>query len=279
MRNTLHIFFLCIILIIGLTITHHGYAETQKGLYARVAPAACYNPVGIQVSGNLFYRFPLSDSKNILWENTKFDIGVQNTFTPTDNLLALFFNIEPIAFFDFTFVGGYHFMFTAFGYGFQAVGSPSDDYSPDALKEIPKQSGSGYWMAFTPTLKFKLQNFIAANSLTINYFYKSDYTGYYYEPHTDTILKESDWSFINDIYGFYQFNSKIMAGLNYTYLNTPSTDYASQRFGGIFVFTPTISSFYDFQAVVVAGTYLKNHSFTGKLFFQAQASMMFRLRS
>jgi hypothetical protein len=277
MRNKLHLFYLCIIIIMGVMITHHGYAKTQKGLYARVAPAVSYSPAGMQINWNLFFRFPLSDSTNILWENTKLDIGLQNTFTPTDNLLALFFNIEPIAFFDFTFVAGYHLMFTAFGYGFQAVSSPSDDYSPDALKEIPKQNKSGYWMTFTPTLKFKLQNFIAANSLAFNYFYKSDYSGYYYEPHTDTILRESDWNFTNDIYGFYQVNSKIMAGLNYTYIKTPSTDYVSQRLGGIFVFTPAISRFYDFQAVVVAGTYLKNHFFTGKLFFQVQASMVFKI--
>jgi len=277
MRHTHHTLFFVFILLLAATFTQHAHGAIQKGLYARVAPAVSYHPLGMQASGSIFYRFPLSDSTNILWENTKLDIGVQDIFTPTDNLFAFFFNIEPIAFFDFTFVGGHQLMFTAFGYGFQPVSSPSADYSPGALKEIPKQNRSGYRMTLAPTLKFQYQNFIAADSLSINYFHKSGYNGYYYEPHTDTILEQSDWNFVNDIYGFYQFDSRMMAGLNYTYLRTPSTDYVSQRLGGIFVFTPSVPGFHDFQAVIVAGTYLKNHSFTGKLFFQIQAGMVFQL--
>ena len=70
----------------------------------------------------------------------------------------------------------------------------------------------------------------------------------YLERRTYTIHKHRDTNLIDDTFIFYKPNEKIMAGINYHFLNIVSTSFFSHRTCGVFVFTPDLKAFDRFYA-------------------------------
>ncbi len=128
----------------------------------------------------------------------------------------------------------------------------------------------------TPELKIKFWNIILTHSFTINYF-NMFYPGYFIEFHTDSILHGEDINLQNDTYGFYEFNRQLLLGFNHYYLYVPSTGYASQRLSAAAVFKPGLSCFYDAFLAALAGSYLQDHSYTGKFFLLIQGGFTIKL--
>lgn len=109
-------------------------AKAESGWYFDQNVGICYNPIGAEANSTLYYRLPLYNMPGVLWESCKIDLGVKNKFTPSDEWIGFYCNIEPIAIFDVTFLAGFNPSFNFLGFGFQQVSSQTADYSPATRK-------------------------------------------------------------------------------------------------------------------------------------------------
>jgi hypothetical protein len=261
-----------ILLLIGISVMCFAKPAVQ-GLYFSQSLSGQYNPLGAQSDSRLYYRLPLYNSSDMLFESSKLDAGVLNWLTPLDETIGAYINIEPIAFFDLTLMAGYQYTFNIFGFGFWPATNTGMDYSPDAESKMKAENKSGMWLVATPTLKAELFKVVFVNSFTINYLQKFDYTGYYIEAHADAIMKESDTDLINETFLLYRINDVWLAGLDHYYLYVPSTKYGSQRLSAMAIFNPKIDGLFDFYAVGMAGSFIEDHFYKGMLYIAVQAGI------
>lgn len=248
----------------------------EKGFYLYQGFAGLDYPVGVMSDTAVFYRIPVSQGSGMLFESSHADIGLENWFTPTDNFLALYFKLEPIAFFDIVFRGGQYDLFNLTGIGFQPVSGPNVPYDPESASKLSHENRSGLWCMITPTFKVKFWNIILTHSLTLNYF-NMNYSGYFTEIHTDSILHGEDINMQNVTYGFYELSRQLLIGINHYFLSVPSTGYVSERLASAAVFKPALPWFDNVFITALAGTYLQDHSYTGKFFVLFQAGFIIKI--
>lgn len=251
-----------IAVILALVVQVHAKVA-EKGLYFTQKIGVRYNPVGLLLDSRLYYRFPLVKKEGILWESTKIDAGIQNEWTPTDDLIAFRVTVEPVAFFDITFRGGFAVIYNLLGYGYYPLEGPDAPYDDNALEKISPENRSGFWFTVAPTVKIKVSSVIIANACNIHLFTMGD-KGYFLEMRTYAIRKTQDTDLRNDLYLFYKFNDKWMTGADYYFLYVRSTEYTIHRICGVIVFTPQIRSLYSASAALTAGAYLKDRYYKGK---------------
>ena len=237
--------------------------QTEKGLYFAQSIGAGVNPLGVILNSGLKYRFPLVKKEGMLWESTKIEMGIQNEWTPTDDLLLLRFTFVPIAFFEFSAQGGPYVMYRQLGYGYCTFDSSDVPYDYDDLEDVPRHTELGYWFTLTPVLKLKVSSVILVNALNINFISIGD-KNYFLERRSHSIHKHKDTDITDDTFLFYKPSDKIMVGVNYHFMNVFSTSYFSHRVCGVFMFSPKIKAFYNFYAVAMAGVYMKDTVFNGK---------------
>lgn len=251
--------------------------QTEKGLYFSQSLGASYNPLGVILTSSLRFRFPLVKKSGILWESTKIEMGIQNEWTPTDDLLVARLTFVPIAFFEFSVQGGPYVMYRQLGYGYCTFDSSDVPYDYDDLEDVPRHTEVGYWFTLTPTLRFKVSSIILANALNINILSIGE-EDYFLERRSHSIHKYKDTDIIDDTYLFYKLNEKFMFGANYHFLKVFSTSYFSQRICGIVVLTPKLKAFYNSYAVAVAGAYIEDTVFKGKPYIALRAGFDLKIR-
>jgi hypothetical protein len=252
-------------------------ASIEKGWHFSQCAGGSFNPLGLLFDSRLFYRIPLSQSGDILFQNSKIDIGIINWLTPRDDLIGVFANIEPIAVFDITLFYGYRPIFNFLGFGFQQMSGPYADYSPDARKPIPVENKNSLWLAAMPAFKIELFNIVFADTLAMNYFSVLGYSGYYYEAYSEAILKENDFVLANDAYLFYKWNDSWLTGANYNFLYVPNSQYRSQRLSAAVVFTPKIEGLQSFFMALLVGTFLENHYYQWMPYIGLQTGITVKL--
>ena len=223
-----------LVLILFLAGMVYSQEAAQSGWYLDQSLAGEYNPLGALLDTKFYYEFPLIKSDDILFKTSKIDAGVINWLTPSDEAVGVTGFIEPIAFFDFTFIGTYQYTFNSLGYGFLTESNANSDYSPAAQANAQTLNQAGWWIIAAPRLKMQLGNFIAADTYSYNYMYKLNYSGYYYEPHADAILNANDYYWINDGYLLYQIVKPFTAGINYYNLNVPRPNMYPEIIGSIY---------------------------------------------
>ncbi|MEK6794493.1 MAG: hypothetical protein AABZ39_06935 [Spirochaetota bacterium] len=249
---------------------------SEQGLFYDQSVGAQMNPLGLAVDSRILYRIPLGKPGNILFESTKIDVGFQNLFTPADDLMALYCTIEPIAVFDVTARVGFLELFKLLGFGFIRLSGPTARYDGDATSGITQEHHAGLWASIAPRVKIQVWNFILAHTLTVNYF-DMFITNYYFERHTDSVHRGTDFDINNDSYLFYKISDLLMVGANNFCLNVPSTGYVSDRVSAMLVFTPTLPCFYDLYAVIMAGSFVVDHYYVGKLYLAAMVGFTIKM--
>jgi hypothetical protein len=237
----------------------------EKGLFFQPNVAASYNPLGVLLDTRLYYRLPLSTSKDILWESTKLDVGLINEWTPADNMLGLWCNIEPIAVFDLTVKAEYYKVYRMFGYGYYKLGGPTSAYDDNSLKSLSRGSRDGYWISAAPTLKVKVASFIAADQVTINRMDLGD-DGYYLEWRSFTIHYSRDVDVLNNLYLLYEHDKEISVGVNHSLQWVKNAKGLSHRLCVLLTYSPTVPMLSNTFSALTAGMYLKDQMYEGRFY-------------
>jgi hypothetical protein len=199
--------------VIVCTTAFSLYAEkTIQGFSTEQAIGASYDPLGLFLDTKLSYRTPFVDKKGPLWESTKLELGVQNEWTPADNLLSIRAAFEPIGFFDVCAKAGYFLMFDGLGYGCFRMETPDRAYDLRTQKNNKPVAAQGYWLSIAPTLKAKIGRYIMLNSLTINRI-AIDGQNYFLEIRSYLPHRVKDVDLVNNAYMLYECSESVLTGI------------------------------------------------------------------
>jgi len=250
---------------------------TEPGLFLDTNLGVAYNYLGLALSANVYYRFPLIKKPGMLWKTTRIDIGVQETITPSFNRISAMLAIEPIAVFDVKVYAGYDLEFAALTGGMYEVPNPNttsiaygnsyDDVTVDGTR----YTGHGFRLKIVPTAKFALGPVAALYSFIVGYHTYNDETatGYYYDPEMAMIHAVNEWYFTHDAKLLFQvWDFRI--GANWLYNIVNSTGYTNMELVGMVVYTPSwrfLPESVAPYAVLQMGSYLWDQYHTGHITF------------
>lgn len=203
-------------------------AKATQGFNFSQGLGASYNPLGVALDTTFFYRLPLSDSSEMLWESMKIDFGIKNSLTPADDRLSVFINIEPIAVFDVTLHVGYTGMYKLLGYGFVDVPNGRSSLSEASIAGIPQQDKGGLFIKASPEFKVQFGPVILVDALDFLYINVGSEDKYYNDRKEAIVMKYADSLMINNVYALYDFSNGLYAGLNYYILWNTVTAWGTQ---------------------------------------------------
>ncbi len=207
---------ICKVLIITFFLFLNSFSQRAvSGWWYSQSAGFSWNPLGVLVDGKLIRRVALYPEKEgILWESCKMEFALQEEWTPADNLFSFKYTIQPIAFLELNFKAGSFIQFNELGYGSFRPESPDYPYDASTRKNVGYKDAYGYWLAFNPVLKLKIENIILLDNITVNRIAVNG-NGFYHEVRSHLIHKTKDTDITNDLFLFYKFNSLIMSGVRY----------------------------------------------------------------
>lgn len=203
-------------------------AKAQQGFNFSQGLGASYNGLGVALDTSFYYRIPLSDSTDILWESMKIDIGVKNSLTPADDRITLYMNIEPIAIFDVSLNVGFTGMYKLLGFGFVDVGSYTSPLSDAVVTNLTQQDKGGLFVKLSPEFKVQFGPLILVDAFDYIYINVGNENSYYFDRKEAIVMKYADNCMINNVYALFDLSNGFFAGLNYYLLWNPSTSLGTQ---------------------------------------------------
>jgi hypothetical protein len=250
--------------------------STDNGLYFSQAIGGSYNPLGIILDSRLYYKAPVVRKAGMLWESTNIQAGMQNEWTPADNVASARFSIEPIAFFDVVCKAGVYNLYNLLGYGCFRLDSPKVAYGPDAQRNLKRDNARGYWISIAPTLKAKVWRLIVLNTATLDWLGING-SGYFLEVRSYLPHRTNDFDIINEAYLLAECSPWLMAGATYRYAYVTGTALRSQRLCAIAIVKPTYPALKSTYAAVTAGIYPQDPLFNHTFFVGCLVGADFRL--
>jgi hypothetical protein len=258
-----------------------GYScavSAEQGLFLSQSAGFSVNPLGVLIETGAFYRIPLSKSQDILWKNTRIDIGILNGWAPADDVFGLRVAYEPIGIFDITLKAGYYGMFDAFGYGYYDMPSPSSPYDGNVRKNLDPMSVNGWWLSAAPRLKVKIGRVLAIDCVTANYFLMQK-PGYFLEVQSYTIHQTKDIDIQNDLYALFEFSGSVLAGANYHTITVRNSGVFSDRLSAIAIITPVLKQCESPFIAALAGIYFRDPLFRMHGYVGMQAGFELKMRN
>jgi len=262
-----------------LALFFNVYAEkTGPGLFFSPAIGISYNPLGLLIDTKLLYTAPFIKKEGILWESTKVRIGMQNEWTPADNLISLRAEFEPVAFFDITVKAGFFSMFNALGYGcFRMTDGTTGLYDLKTQDQAGRNNAHGYGVSVSPTLKARVGKVIAVNTFSVNRIAING-TGSFLELHTYLPRKTRDEDLTNNTIALYESSPTLLAGVSFKNVYIYGTERFSQQLSGMAIFKTAPRSPRPRFFLINGGMYLKDPLFTHNIYLACLAGADFKLR-
>jgi hypothetical protein len=249
---------------------------TNPCLYYDQALQVSHNPLGLQAASKVFYRFPLFEPEGVLWETTKFDLGVQNNLSPSYEMIGAFANFEPIAFFSLAASAQIGAYYNTFGYGFYELTSYDSSIDPTEMIN-PTRNAFGAILNISPTLKCAYDMFVATNTFGVTYYYADNGQGFFFERINNTPLKKSDIELTNSANLLINPIEGLYAGVNDSLLFVPGSGYVSHRLCGVVAYTLPINQGFSFYSGLFLGTFLSDRYFQYSFYTGAGLGMTLKL--
>jgi hypothetical protein len=250
--------------------------KAEQGLYTAHRIGLSYNPLGLVVDNQLFWRLPLSAKPGMLRESAKFEIGVMSSWTPTDEIASVKVTLEPIAFFNLSASAGFYGLFTAFGYGLLPFEDAGADYAPAATKGAERFNAAGSWVTLAPELKLKAGPIVFVNTCKAN-FISVNRSGYFLEMRTYAMHQAADVNINNEASLLAEVNTRLLAGFVYRFLNVFGAEIQSHRLDAMAVGLFPKTRLGNVFSVVKCGYYFSDPAFGGSVYVAAMVGMEARL--
>lgn len=249
--------------------------KVQQGFVAEQAVGASYDPLGLILDTKLSYKIPFVNKSGPLWESTRLELGVQNEWTPADNLVSVRATFEPVGFFDLCAKAGYFLMYNGLGYGCFRMWSPDSAYDLKTQQRLKSTGARGYWLSVTPTLKAKVGRLIVLNSLTINRI-AIDGQNYFLEVRSYLPHRVKDVDLVNNAYLLYEWSESIIAGITMKNEFVAKVSVQSNRLCAMAVFKDAILPLKHSYVAINAGLYLNDPLFAHQMFLGCLAGKEIR---
>lgn len=252
---------LIIYLVFSSTILQTIHADSRNYNHKfnfNLGIGSCFNPLGVVLDSKLNYSKKLDFGNGILWENSCVDIGIENSFTPADNIISLKLRCYPIAFFEFNTKVSYYAMFDKLGYGFLGLESENSSYNTTVQKEADLEDATGIWVVGTPILKLKIKSLIFVNKTTVNYISIEKPQPFFLEIRSYLPHERSGIDIQNETILLNEFSKKFLCGFIFSSIRVINTNINSQRITCLLVKTFSKHKESSAHLIINGGAYIKD---------------------
>ena len=268
---------LAVLLLAGCVVGGVFADPVQPGFFYDQNAQASYDPLGLQLVSQVYYRIPLFRMPGILWESTRIDVGIQNNLSPSYEMIGPAITIEPIAFLDLTFTAQLIGYYSELSFGFYTLPDYSAGYDSPSLAPLTPKDTTGYLLTASPTLKFALGPVAALDKFQVSYFNVDGGSGFFYERINNTVLGKSDTELVNQAYLLYTVAPGTRVGLNDALLYVPSSGYVSHRLSAMGVYSGNLSDALTLYGALFLGTFLADRYYQWSVYVAGQVGITLKL--
>ncbi len=245
-----------VLALIGMVAAGLSAEKAAQGFYLEQSIQASYNPLGLQLLTQAYYRIPLVNKEGVLWESTKIDLGLQNNLSPAYDMIGAYIDIEPIALFDLALTAQAIGYYDALSFGFYSLSGYGAGFDDASLAALTAKNTLGYTLSATPTFKIAFGPVAAVDSFSATWFSVDDGNGFFYERVNNCVLAKNDYELTNNAYLLATIVPGVLAGLNDFLLIVPGSGYLSHRIVAMGIYSTSFSPRLSFNAVLQLGTFL-----------------------
>ena len=253
--------------------------KVTNGLYVSQNLGFSYNQLKAQANTKIFYRLPLFTShSNAIFQNAKIDMGIENKFTTSGELIGGFANFTPFSFFSLRVSAYFNLMHDAFNMGYLPLDTGNTDaVSAATFFATDKSSAVGFSFSVTPMFYYSFKHVLVANILNLNFITLGD-AAFYYDENTARIHAKNDLEIENDLYLMGNINP-FYIGVYYGALHLVNANATTHRFG---VALALALAFLEDESLTLdvglsAGTHLGLKDYDNLTFIDIQARLDYRI--
>jgi hypothetical protein len=225
------------------------------------------------------------EKKSILLNGCNYKIGLIDQFTPTDNLLGVYFRFKPLAIFDCKAQIGHYYIFKNIGekLNFKSLGHrklprQESNYESDSLLNHKSENKNGLWLQIKPSFQIKNKCVAFKHSLTIDIFKIYTNDEYYYNQQTSSIFQNQNLSLANTTFLYFCPNDLNYIGIFHYLLKVNDVPVVKKRAGLVYLFNKTNSNNnYDFYYTILCGLSYKDRIYQNKFYLALSVGCAFRL--
>jgi hypothetical protein len=268
---------ICILALIGIVAAGIEAEKTRQGTGLDQSIQASYNPLGVQLVTKAYYRLPFVQQEGPLWESTKVEVGVMNSFSPAYDMIGPYLDFAPIAIFDIALSVQAVGYFNGLGFGFYDLAGYGSGFDDASLKALKSKNSSGYVLSAAPTLKYAWGPLVMLNAFSLTYFNVDNGSGYFFERINNCVLAKSDVELINQAYLMATVMPGLLVGLNDCLLYVPGSGYVSHRLAALGVYSTRLTETVSLNVVMMLGTFLTDRYYQYVPYIAAQAGVSLAL--
>ena len=272
------ILILLIINIISINVYSMFFdTNTTKGFYINTSFLGQYEPIEGNWELDFFYRMPIMNIDNSLFDNAKIKFGVENDLGLYANIIKAYVDVVPVNLFRLKASIGFTSYYNIIdGLGFYSFDNVNADYSFDTLKNLKSENMNGYFIELEPTISVNVYRFTLISSLKILYRDMGVGSSYFYDDFTYFIRKDKTFS--------YSFNNYLMfniypinIGVNYVLNYMGEEVEIGHKLGVVASAKLNISDKFFLYGEGHVGQYISYNYLTHEIYIEAKLGLQYRI--
>lgn len=201
-------------------------------------------PAGFDVSIGPWYRYRYHNDASPLWDGLYVQGGGVLSLNPAYGQLGVYLEWLPVAILQ---LRAQVDRFSYFGHdgSLLSYSSSSEPYGESDLKRRRGQeiSGTASRLMLQPTLRGEYGRFVVENQVSYAFYRFNQYAPYFWDQEYDTLLKQHDRLFVNDLFMLYDFapadrNERLLVGPGFELVHALGADLTRKRVGLSCYFEP-----------------------------------------
>lgn len=259
--------------------------NNTKGFYFDTSLLGQHRPIEGDWKSKLFYRMPLLDNGNSLFESTKLEIGLEGELGISGNSADIYVDIIPIDFFGIKVKTGWvsynkQSLNSSVNFGFYTFDDINLEYNDSVFYENQSENKNGYYIEIEPTFYIDVYIFTLISGIKITYqdMFTDDF---YYDRFTYLLRKNKTISAILNNYFIFNI-SPVNIGLNYslTYMGDFYEDFSdnlSHKLGIAASYSHAFSDIFSLYSHMHLGQYLKYNYLTTSIYFELTVGVQLKI--
>ncbi len=271
------ILILLIINIISINVYSMFYdTNTTKGFYINTSFLGQYKPIEGNWELDFFYRMPIMNIDNSLFDNAKIKFGVENDLGLYANIIKAYVDVVPVNLFRLKATIGFVSYYNIVdGLGFYSFDNVNADYSSDVLKNQKSENKNGYFIELEPTISVNVYRFTLISSLKIVYR-DMNVDAYFYDDFTYFIRKNKTFSY--SFNNYFMFNIyPINIGVNYVLNYMGEEVEIGHKLGVVASAKLNINDKLFLYGEGHVGQYLSYNYLTHEIYIEAKLGLQYRI--
>lgn len=252
--------------------------NNKHQLYFEQSFAGGYNFIKFNAETKLYYRTSIynDDRTNKIFQNTKLDLGIENNFSLSSDMVGLFADIRPLSFFGIRVNAYFNYIYNIMNFGYAGFDNNNVDYSYGSLLGMSKTDAMGVVAGLTPYFLYKLPYVIFINSTSFNYVFAGD-KNYYYDSRTAILHKKSEFEIMNDFFILANI-SPFYIGASYALTYLVNSNILTHKLAIVgFISFKFLQNRLSLDILASSGLHVKLPYYNSSTFIEAKASLVYKI--